>query len=59
MFMAKNETCMGFPIAERIQEPTQPRAQFAKGIDVDDETYLPGAGLKDWAEEFTDYGGEG
>lgn len=45
--------------AERIQEPELPRAQYVKGIEVDDETYLPGVGLRDWAEDFVDLGGEG
>jgi hypothetical protein len=35
-------------------------AQYAKGIDVDDVSYLPGEGLRDWAEEFYgEVGGEG
>jgi hypothetical protein len=47
--------------AERVREPKLPSAQYAKGIDVDDRTYLPGEGLHDWAEEFfySDTGGEG
>lgn len=42
--------------ASRICEPERdlPNAQYAKGIDVDDKTYLPGEGLRDWAEEFVE-----
>ena len=47
-------------LASRREERELSPAQYAKGIDVDDRTYLPGEGLHDWAEEFlyTDYGGE-
>jgi hypothetical protein len=49
----------GYEMAERISEPEHPRGQFAKPIDVDGAEYMPGVDVKDWSEEFTDYGGEG
>lgn len=47
-------------LGERIEEVVEhPRAQQAKGIDVDGVEYMPGVDIRDWAEDFVDYGGEG
>jgi hypothetical protein len=47
------------------KEQSLPNAQFAKPIEVDDDQYLPGVGILDWAEEYHgleeyhELGGEG
>jgi hypothetical protein len=45
--------------ARNVESQEFPRGSQVKPIDVDDEQYLPGVGIVDWAEEYYEMGGEG
>lgn len=47
------------PMAAASQERNLPAGQYAKPVEVDDTEYMPGVGIRDWAEEFNqECGGE-